>query len=193
MTGASGCRPRDMNPVPTGTGRMRPGRDAREQNRNRGACTMTGTHSHSKGRVRQHPDGRRPPTSEPRATFRSRCAPESVGPARAWLRGNLSWWTDDTDAIDAATLCLSELVSNVVNHTVTRVVTVDVRRVEGLADRLLLAVHDDGRTGDVTPGPVSEASSSGRGLHILAALADDWGHHPVPGGTCVWCVLATDG
>lgn len=125
-----------------------------------------------------------------RSTFRRPCVAESVGPARAWLREILAGWTDDAEAVDSAALCLSELVSNAVNHSRSDDVAVHVLLFEGSDERLLLEVHDEGHAADPTVRPLSAASTGGRGLHIVAALCDDWGTRPTVGGTCVWCVIS---
>lgn len=74
---------------------------------------------------------------------------------------------------ETAALLLSELVTNALRHGSPpgREIVVTVRRTDGL---LRMEVEDAGDTlpRPRTPDPVGEC---GRGLALVAALADDWG------------------
>jgi hypothetical protein len=41
--------------------------------------------------------------------------------------------------------------------------------------------------------PLDTRRTDGRGLHIVDALADRWGHRPGPNGTVVWVELVRSG
>lgn len=93
---------------------------------------------------------------------------------------------------DEAALLTSEAVSNAIRHAGTPI-TLAVMRT---GDRVRVAVHDEDssalpvptsqsteiRPGEITPG--------GHGLHIIDALADDWGVEAVDGdGKVVWFAI----
>ncbi|MEU3947879.1 ATP-binding protein [Streptomyces sp. NPDC029526] len=93
----------------------------------------------------------------------------------------------DDDATATARLLIAELTANAVLHG----------RVRGRHARLTLTLTPtalrievtDAR-GDRRPAPVPGSDTtgeSGRGLLLVAALADDWGCEPCPpGGKTVW-------
>ncbi|MFJ7996826.1 ATP-binding protein [Streptomyces sp. NPDC096310] len=118
-------------------------------------------------------------------TFRLASHPRSVGRARHVLRARVGL-TGDPGA--TAALLLSELVTNALRHGSPpgREIAVTLFRAEGL---LRVEVED---AGDHLPRPrVPEAEDeSGRGLALVAALADDWGVAPRRGpGKRVWALL----
>jgi anti-sigma regulatory factor (Ser/Thr protein kinase) len=81
-------------------------------------------------------------------------------------------------------LVTSELVTNAVVHAHTAIeLTVDVG-----PDQVMIEVHDEAssppRGRDVLPH-----NTGGRGLALVATLADDWGVHPDPVGKTVWAIL----
>jgi anti-sigma regulatory factor (Ser/Thr protein kinase) len=90
------------------------------------------------------------------------------------------------DVSDAVSLITSELASNSVRHATSAFEV----RVERLPDRIRIEVEDDG-AGDPNlraPGP---SDTSGRGLQIVSALADEWGVIPrrdAP-GKIVWVTV----
>jgi GAF domain-containing protein/anti-sigma regulatory factor (Ser/Thr protein kinase) len=88
---------------------------------------------------------------------------------------------------DTAQLLLGEVITNAVQHTVG-----DVRvRVSRKPDRLRVEVTDGSdRVPDVRP--IDLEAENGRGLFIVQALADEWGHESVEtGGKTVWFELRT--
>lgn len=116
-----------------------------------------------------------------------RSGPESVPAARRFVRDILTGW-DLTGLEDAATLAVSELVTNAVVHT-SSAIRLSLRRTG--PDRVWIGVHDDS---DRFPGPRRAADDdiSGRGLAIVEMVADSWGVEP---GTCgsgktVWAELS---
>jgi anti-sigma regulatory factor (Ser/Thr protein kinase) len=80
-------------------------------------------------------------------------------------------------------LVVSELATNACVHAHSPF-TVSVNRI---GSQVLVEV-EDGDTGPVTVKPLSH-EASGRGMHIVAAVARDWGvsgrHH----GKAIWAVL----
>lgn len=94
------------------------------------------------------------------------------------------------DVLDDVSLAISELVSNAVRHAVH-----DIRLVVSVrSGTLLIEVHDDGAAlvRPHLPGgglrPSHEDAEHGRGLFIVAALAERWGIEEAvpPPGKHVW-------
>ncbi|MDV5143278.1 ATP-binding protein [Streptomyces sp. SBC-4] len=90
---------------------------------------------------------------------------------------------------DTAELLVSELVTNAVTHTDSRTVGVVVTRTDERAVRIM--VLDTDRAEMSAPACPSGDEESGRGLFLVAALADRWGVERVATGKRVWCELAT--
>lgn len=111
--------------------------------------------------------------------------PSAQAPSRArrWLSGWCSNW-GCADLSDDAALLLSELITNATLHARTTI-TVSARF---SAHELKVAVADrqPGHPEGTMPGQTAEG---GRGLPIVAALADRWGVHSHRGGKVVWFVL----
>jgi anti-sigma regulatory factor (Ser/Thr protein kinase) len=89
-------------------------------------------------------------------------------------------------APDEAELLVTELATNVVKHVgegaPARLI------LEWRGERLRLEVHDTSRA---LPSPATADCDAecGRGLHLLAALAVDWGTVLTAAGKAVWCEI----
>jgi anti-sigma regulatory factor (Ser/Thr protein kinase) len=85
------------------------------------------------------------------------------------------------DVCDTAELLTSELVTNALLHAGTDLTV----HVETAGERIRIAV-DDGS--DVAPrvGALDDVSCGGRGLPLVAALAQRWGWEALPHGKRVW-------
>jgi serine phosphatase RsbU (regulator of sigma subunit)/anti-sigma regulatory factor (Ser/Thr protein kinase) len=108
--------------------------------------------------------------------------------ARRALAGWLTAWEVDAEVAEAATLCLSELVTNAVIHSGT------APRVTAQLDgeRLLVAVQDRGNRGTARRTEDHEPTDiSGRGLLLVEALATAWSAEHSADGTTVWFELDT--
>jgi anti-anti-sigma factor len=83
---------------------------------------------------------------------------------------------------------VTELVNNVVVHAHSSMdVTLRLR------DRhVTVSVRDESTDPPRPRGPVSPTSPGGRGLMMVAAVAERWGHTAMPDGKVVWAVLRTD-
>ena len=125
------------------------------------------------------------PSSELRRTLPPTA--ESATVAR-WLVTDLLRSSADPDAVDTAALLTTELVSNAIRHTGDEL-SLTVRLEGGM---LRVGVSD---TSHRRPQLVqaSTRDTSGRGLHLVEALADRWGVDPDGRGLgkTVWFELAT--
>ena len=122
-------------------------------------------------------------------TFRADFAalPTTPRDARVWLRARLHAWQLDPLA-PTAELLLTELVANVVQH-VGRPMRVELTCRDG---RLHVEVEDPAPAPPVVQIP-DDVSEGGRGLFLVASLADRWGTEREPGtpGKRVWFELGT--
>ena len=81
-------------------------------------------------------------------------------------------------------LVLSELVTNAISAGSTMIGIV----IQLSGGRVRVEVTDDG-IGWPGSRPASSTAIDGRGLIIVAALADRWGANSVPGGKAVWATF----
>ena len=112
----------------------------------------------------------------------------SAARARALVRTTLTAWGLDV-LHDAASLVVSELVTNAVVHA--RSGPLLVLSVRG--DVLRISVRDDDGGTPPRPLAVDDDASHGRGLALVDAVGRRWGVEQLPdGGKSVWCELAED-
>ncbi|MGW1179998.1 SpoIIE family protein phosphatase [Streptomyces drozdowiczii] len=110
--------------------------------------------------------------------------PREVARARRLVRGKLLDW-ELPDAVEAAELMVSELVTNAFKHGRTHHIGLRLVR----TDALLCEVTDD------EPAPasllgVTESDEFGRGLMVVSSLAKEWGTSGTARGKTVWFELA---
>lgn len=111
--------------------------------------------------------------------------PSSAARAREFVRGFLQLSAHRV-LEDAALLCVTELVANVSCHTGS---TSCVIRLVDEPEDLLIEVADEASAPPVMTSPPAD-SEHGRGLHIIDALAGEWGVRAHPGdGKCIWLRL----
>jgi anti-sigma regulatory factor (Ser/Thr protein kinase) len=85
-----------------------------------------------------------------------------------------------------ASLVVSELVSNVVDHAHTMMtMRLSLRR-----RYLNIAVTDGSPAEPVAPADLPASGARGRGLFLVDATASSWGWLPTDGGKVVWAALA---
>ncbi|GAA2419812.1 hypothetical protein GCM10010421_00970 [Streptomyces glaucus] len=99
--------------------------------------------------------------------------------------GQLSRWGIPV-AADEAELVVTELAANVIKHVGEGMPSTLV--LEWRGQRLRLEVHDRSH---VLPSVRAAGCDEecGRGLHLLGALAADWGAVPTAAGKAVWCEI----
>jgi anti-sigma regulatory factor (Ser/Thr protein kinase) len=109
--------------------------------------------------------------------------PRAAGQARSLLARAVAAW-DLPDAADPAATVLSELVTNAVVHGRGDRIRVIVDRPR--VDRLYLGVVDRSPHALPVLRTPTPADPGGRGLVLVAALADRWGCDQLGGGTSSW-------
>lgn len=107
--------------------------------------------------------------------------------AERWLAAQRGWPDPDDDSAATASLLIAELTANAALHG--RVKGRDARLALTLTPTILRIEVTDAR-GDrlpATPPNADVDGESGRGLLLVASLADAWGYEPYPpGGKTVW-------
>lgn len=92
--------------------------------------------------------------------------------------------------VDVAEHVVTELVANAVEHTDAATVGASITRTGEVSARIV--VTDTSRTRPAPAAPSVDAEN-GRGLHLIEALAHEWGSELVHGGKRVWAELRADG
>ncbi|WP_181806509.1 ATP-binding SpoIIE family protein phosphatase, partial [Streptomyces shenzhenensis] len=115
--------------------------------------------------------------------------PEAARHARRFSRRVLRSWGVIDDAMDAALLVVSELVTNALIHT-DGPVRLDLTLVE---HRLRIAVADASPRSPVKPTSIGWEATGGRGILLVEAVSAAWGTVPASGGKQVWADLALEG
>lgn len=112
--------------------------------------------------------------------------PEEVSALRADVRARLVEWGVQ-EVIDAAQLCVSELVSNVITHVGRGTPASLVLSLRGA--RLRLEVWDPDARVLPTLVEATEDAENGRGMTLVDALADCWGVDLHRDGKATWCEI----
>jgi anti-sigma regulatory factor (Ser/Thr protein kinase) len=110
--------------------------------------------------------------------------PEQVSLARAFIRQVLGVGHPGTER---ATLLTSELVTNSINHSDSRLeggtITVTVRTA---ADRVRVEVTDDGGATAPTLRRDDDLAEAGRGLQLVVAYSLGWDYHQIGTRMMTW-------
>ncbi|MER5176928.1 ATP-binding protein [Streptomyces sp. NPDC002896] len=114
--------------------------------------------------------------------------PEAVSALRRIMRTHLGLWGLH-ETVDAAQLCVSELVSNVIAHV--GVGTPITLAVSMSGTYLRIEVHDPDTRALPTLLAAPTDSESGRGMALVEAVCDRWGVQLRADRKVVWCELAT--
>ncbi|MBZ9597323.1 ATP-binding protein [Streptomyces erythrochromogenes] len=109
-------------------------------------------------------------------------------PAREFAAETLHAW-GVTCRHDEVLLCVSELATNALLHGVPpgRGYRLRMLRFEGT---VRVEVHDSGGGGRPRVADRDPGAEGGRGLLLVAAVADRWGTVPRVPGKVVWCEFA---
>ena len=107
-----------------------------------------------------------------------------VPAARRFVNDTLRRWSVDEALTWSAALAVTELATNAVVHAVgmfgvTLRIVDDAVRVEVL----------DSSPRRPRPRHYSDVATTGRGLALVASLAEQWGAIPTAEGKSVWCLL----
>ncbi|MDQ0581259.1 ATP-binding protein [Streptomyces rishiriensis] len=113
-------------------------------------------------------------------------APAEVRLLRRAAARQLSQWGASV-AVDEAELLITELATNVVKHVGEGASATLI--LEWRGERLRLEVHDKS---EILPSSKTAGQDDvcGRGLHLLASLAVDWGVVLTAAGKAVWCEIS---
>ncbi|GAB3148751.1 ATP-binding protein [Microbispora hainanensis] len=114
--------------------------------------------------------------------------PASVTEARRFITGTLGAWP----VVEQAELIVSELATNAVRHTASaRFGGKFIVSIQAEPDQVWLGVADEGGPG--LPRLVRPSDDEGgRGLLLVASLADNWGVYGNQAGRTVWALLKVD-
>ncbi|GHJ40541.1 SpoIIE family protein phosphatase [Streptomyces sp. TS71-3] len=108
---------------------------------------------------------------------------EAAPRARAFASGVLTSWRFPTELHDLGVLAASELVANSLQHG-TPPMRLRLRR----TDRRLIIEVTDGDDHLPRRRRAEPADEAGRGIAIVATIAENWGARRTPdGGKAVWC------
>jgi anti-sigma regulatory factor (Ser/Thr protein kinase) len=110
--------------------------------------------------------------------------PQAAGTARSYVAAVLTAWEIPDDLIDTARLLTSELAANAITHGTAAggTFTLEVR---SFGCCLGIEVHDSSPNAPV-PRPPADDAEHGRGLLLVAELADSWGYYFENGCKHVW-------
>ncbi|MCX4236375.1 ATP-binding protein [Streptomyces ortus] len=114
--------------------------------------------------------------------------PEEVSGLRRTLRSHLELWKL-SEVTDAAQLCVSELVSNVITHVGPG--TPAKLAVSMNGTYLRIEVHDPDARALPTLLDAGSEAEAGRGVAIIDAVADRWGVQLCSDRKVTWCELQT--
>jgi anti-sigma regulatory factor (Ser/Thr protein kinase) len=109
----------------------------------------------------------------------------AVHQARSFTRGTLDTWALPTSLARDAILLVSEMVTNAIVHGRAPIHL----RLRHAREHLLVEVDD---TATAVPRKLRPTANDvhGRGLQLVAMMADEWGTRPIHDGKSVWCALA---
>lgn len=106
----------------------------------------------------------------------------AVRRTRTWVEEQLGSWEVDSEAVWVAVMGVSELVTNVLLHAATEArVTLDLS-----PERLLVTVADTGTRGTPAHTNGEVTATRGRGLGLVAAIANSCGFERNVSGSTVW-------
>ncbi len=105
--------------------------------------------------------------------------PAAVGDVRAWISRQLAEW-DLEELAFTTELILSELVTNAIRYATGPI------KVRLLRDRTLICEVCDGSSTSPHLRYAADTDEGGRGLFLVAQLAEGWGTRYLPTGKVIW-------
>ncbi|MGW1910664.1 ATP-binding protein [Streptomyces sp. NPDC002076] len=115
--------------------------------------------------------------------------PEEVAALRRLMRLHLGLWGLE-DVVEAAQLCVSELVTNVITHVGLGTPTTLAVSMSGT--HLRIEVHDPDTRALPALLEVGLASESGRGMRLVESIATRWGVEIGTDRKVTWCEIPTE-
>lgn len=115
---------------------------------------------------------------------------EQVPHLRRAVRTHLECW-GLRDLEDAAELCVSELVTNVIKHVGPKAPSALVVSTRGT--HLRIEVHDPNTRALPTLSHVGEEAEGGRGMLLVETVSDRWGVELTGDHKATWCELRISG
>ncbi|WP_329459178.1 SpoIIE family protein phosphatase [Streptomyces sp. NBC_01497] len=112
--------------------------------------------------------------------------PQAASMAREASRAQLEAWNIDEEVAFTTQLIVSELVSNAVRYGAPPI------RLRLILDKRLTVEVGDTANSAPHLKHARTIDEDGRGLFIVASIADDWGTRYVPDGKTVWAQLLAD-
>ncbi|MGW5262276.1 ATP-binding protein [Microbispora sp. NPDC004025] len=114
--------------------------------------------------------------------------PASVTEARRFITATLGAWP----VVESVELIVSELATNAVRHTASaRFGGKFIVNIQAEPDQVWVGVADEGGPG--VPRLVRPSDDEGgRGLFLVASLADNWGVYGGQAGRTAWALLKVD-
>ena len=131
------------------------------------------------------PGSRASPPARPAADL------AAVRAARSFTRATLQRW-EIADRCDDITLVVSELLTNALEHAAPRPGGWPVRigLLQSRPGTAVLCAVADASPAPPVPVPPGHLAESGRGLHVIEEVSDDWGYTTVPRrGKVVWATF----
>jgi anti-sigma regulatory factor (Ser/Thr protein kinase) len=93
----------------------------------------------------------------------------------------------DPQALDRVLLLTSEVVTNAILHART-----SMRLTAGVDGEQVVVRVYDGLRAVPRRRAYRQDAGTGRGMHLVEALADDWGVEETAAGKCVWFTIAVN-
>ena len=113
-----------------------------------------------------------------------------IPPGRAALRTTAHTWGITSPTLDDLLTIATELITNAIQHAPPATIHATLRLAPA-GDRARIEVTDTGsRLPRPGARPGDQDAERGRGLLMIAALADRWGVSPAAAGKTVWAELA---
>ncbi|WTP94752.1 ATP-binding protein [Streptomyces anulatus] len=124
----------------------------------------------------------------PRYVVPFEAAPAQLSELRRAVRSQLGSW-DASAVVEEAELVATELGANVIKHVgrdAAASLVLELRQ-----RRVRLEVHDRSRSlPALLAAACADSDECGRGLHLIASMAQDWGAVRTATGKFIWCELS---